>query len=183
MAIELHKFKVVGISSLLMHSPKNMGKDKSGDGLAAKKYPAPDVEAESVAYRDDDGFLFLPSIAFRASLLRACMGRKIGKYSANSQVAAGVFNADVQTRLAHPKTGKPIKDYKVKPDPVVIQKQRVLKYRPEIPEWSAEVTFEIDTDFVTKQQVKELLNIAGRIAGVGDWRPACKGPHGRYQVA
>src|SRR5688572_33347941 len=112
MAIELHRFKVIGISSLLMHSQKNMGKEQGGEGLKTKKYPPPAEEAESVAYRDDDGFLFLPSIAFRSSLLRGCMGRKIGKYSANSQVAAGVFNVDVQTRLQHPKTGKPIKEFR-----------------------------------------------------------------------
>jgi len=30
--------------------------------------------------------------------------------------------------------------------------------------------------------MKELFDIAGRIVGIGDWRPAKKGPYGKFQV-
>ena len=30
--------------------------------------------------------------------------------------------------------------------------------------------------------MKELLEIAGKVAGLGDWRPQKKGPYGKFQV-
>jgi len=30
--------------------------------------------------------------------------------------------------------------------------------------------------------MKELLDIAGKVAGLGDWRPQKKGPYGKFMV-
>lgn len=181
MAIAVHKFRVVGISALLMNNPMAMG----GGGekkMGAKKIPSPDEEAAAKVYRLDDGQLYLPSICFRSSLLRGCTGKRIGKVGAAGQVAAGVFNVGTEVRLVHPKTGKPIKDYAVHTTRCVVQKNGVIRARPMVHEWACEVPFEVDDDFVTQNHVRELLGIAGRIAGVGDWRPQTRGPYGRYRV-
>lgn len=180
MAIEVRTFRVEGISSLLMNNPQGM--DGGAPKMGAKKIPTPEEEAAAKVYRLEDGSLYLPSISFRSSLLRGCVGKRIGKVGAASQVAAGVFNAEPETPLIDPETGEPITEYRIHKTRCVVQKQGVIRARPEIPRWAADVVFEIDTDFVTVEQVRELLGIAGRIAGVGDWRPEKKGPHGRYRV-
>ena len=64
----------------------------------------------------------------------------------------------------------------------VVQKNGILRSRPIIPVWAVDVIFEIDDDFIVPSQVLSLMNDAGRIAGVGDWRPAKKGRYGRYKV-
>lgn len=181
MTIEVHTFHVEGISSLLMNNPAGMGGGQPTMG--AKKIPTPEEEAAAKVYRSADGTLYLPSIQFRSSLLNGCTGKRIGKVGAARQVSAGVFNVETETPLKTPgKSGKPIKDYRIHQTRAVVQKQGVIRARAEVPEWAADVVFEIDTDFITVDQVRELLNVAGRIAGVGDWRPAKKGPHGRYRV-
>ena len=48
--------------------------------------------------------------------------------------------------------------------------------------WGCLLELEVDPDFTNAFQVEELLNISGRISGVGDYRPERRGPHGRYRA-
>ena len=53
----------------------------------------------------------------------------------------------------------------------VIQGQGVLRSRPKISNCYVNIDFEVDADFIADPKVLlDLLNIAGKIAGVGDWR-------------
>ena len=44
------------------------------------------------------------------------------------------------------------------------------------------VCCEIDEEQIEVPVMKELFDIAGRIVGIGDWRPAKKGRFGKFQV-
>lgn len=182
MTIAVHKFRVEGISSLLMNNPSSMAGGGGTPKLGVKHIPTPEIEAASKVYRNDGKELVMPSIAFRSSLLRGCVGKKIGKTGAATKVAGGVFAIEPMTPLIDPQTSEPITEYRVHVTRCVVQRNGVIRGRPEIPKWAAEILFEVDTDFIEPDQVRELLSIAGRIAGVGDWRPEKRGPHGRYKV-
>ena len=183
MSIEQHAFKVRGLSPLLMHNPRGMLATPAG-GLKTRSYPSPEEEAETAAYRlEGSGQLYLPSVCFRASLLRGCVGRRVGKYGAATLMQAAVFTTSTECLLLDPKSGEPITDYKVFTTSVVPPKQgRIPRSRPLIQSWEVDLTLDIDNSFTTPKMVEELLDIAGRIAGVGDWRPGKKGEYGRYQV-
>lgn len=180
-AIKICEFTVQGISNILMHNPASMrsGGDTS---VAKKKIPTPEVEAAAAVYRNGGKGLVVPSVAFKSSLLRGCSGKRIGKVSAVGQIAAGVFEVEPYTALIDPKTKKPLTEYRVHVARVVVQKNGIMRARAEVGPWMAIVAFELDDDFVVEQQVRELFNIAGRIAGIGDWRPEKKGRFGRYLV-
>ena len=68
----------------------------------------------------------------------------------------------------------------------VVQGQGVLRARARVPEWQTEVEFEYDPDFVTPEIIAEAFSIAGRVVGIGDYRPRCPrgkgGPFGRFSV-
>ena len=51
-----------------MHSPQALMEGGSASP-STKKVPTPEEEAEKGAYRDEAGFLYLPSAAFRASIM------------------------------------------------------------------------------------------------------------------
>ena len=57
-----------------------------------------------------------------------------------------------------------------------------MRARPRFNEWACMVAFEIDQDFVSTEVVLELFNRAGKVAGVGDFRPGKQGIYGRYKV-
>lgn len=181
MALEVHRYRVEGISSLLMHSPQAMMEGRTA-GPTTKTIPTPEEEAEKGVYRDEEGCLYLPSAAFKASLLHGAGGRRLGKTAARTIVAGGVFATQPRTYLVDPESRVALREYRVHVARVVVQRNSILRARPEIPRWGCVVEFEVDLELVQPWQVEELMNISGRISGVGDFRPQCKGPHGRYRV-
>lgn len=181
MALEVYGYRVEGVSSLLMHSPAAMMEPQS-ERPTTKRIPAPEEEAEKGCYRDEEGFLYLPSAAFRASLMHGAGGRRIGKIAARTVLSGAVFNIGPKTSLVDPDSGERIQDYKINLARVVIGRASIVRARPEIERWGCLLELEVDLDFTNSRQVEELLNIAGRISGVGDYRPERKGPHGRYRA-
>ena len=181
--MEIVVFKIVGLSPLLQHNPRTMGSAGKRESLGTKVIPTPEEEAEAGTYRLPDGQLYVRSDAFRGSIIGrggAASGRRIGKATANSRVAAGLFMPEPECPLHHPKTGKPIHDYEIDTRRALVQGNGVLRSRPMIRDWACDLVCEIDELFITIDQVLELLNIAGKVAGVGDFRPQCKGVFGRY---
>jgi hypothetical protein len=48
--------------------------------------------------------------------------------------------------------------------------------------WALSFTLVIDQAVIAEKVARELLDIAGTRIGLGDFRPACKGPYGRFVV-
>lgn len=61
---------------------------------------------------------------------------------------------------------------------VVVAKARVMRERPRFPEWNLEFTLAYDNSVLNTEQVRELIETAGRYIGLGTWRPR----HGRFEV-
>ena len=59
---------------------------------------------------------------------------------------------------------------------------RILCYRPIFDEWSVTFTVDLDTSEMTPKLLREILDKSGKAIGLGDFRPACKGPYGRFVV-
>ena len=54
--------------------------------------------------------------------------------------------------------------------------------RAEFHNWAIDLPIEFDADFTSLEVIVNLLQRAGRCIGVGAWRPACGGLHGRFKV-
>lgn len=61
---------------------------------------------------------------------------------------------------------------------VRVQNARLVRTRPIFPEWQATITLSFEDSVVNLAQVDEWIFIAGRMIGLGDWRPR----HGRFSV-
>jgi hypothetical protein len=59
---------------------------------------------------------------------------------------------------------------------------RILCHRPSFHDWRIGFTLDVDTDMITVKMVREILDAAGKRIGLGDFRPACKGPFGKFVV-
>jgi len=176
-------YKITAISPLLQNNPASMA--RSNGDLGVKKIPTPDEESAQKVYRNEDGTFYILSEAFRSAIVGkggAASGRKIGKRTAISACCAGLFTTETRCTLFDPDTEKPLKKYEIDTRRAVVQGQGVLRSRPMFPKWGLLLAFEIDEDWVTLQMVLELLNIAGKVAGVGDFRPQKKGSFGRFKA-
>jgi len=179
---EMKVFRIIGISPLLTNNPSSM--KRVDEGIGTKKIPTPEDEAAAKLYRDDNGFYIL-SEAFRSAIIGSgggASGKKIGKFSAASRVSAGMFTVEPHATLLDPQTLKPLTTYQIDTRRAVVQRQGVLRSRPMFTPWAVRLPVEIDTDFVTANHILELLNLSGKIAGVGDFRPQRKGTFGRFKA-
>jgi hypothetical protein len=175
MAVEIHVWKLTALSPLLQNNPASTMTSTGDDSLSAKKKTYDDdEEAEIRTYKADDGTFYHPSASLRSAVLEAAKGRKIGKKAARAIISGALFPAEERITICNG-DGKPAKKFAVHKCRVKIGKAGILRCRPMFENWSAKVPFEVESDLVTPSLVTDLLNVAGRIIGIGDNRPDTSG--------
>lgn len=60
---------------------------------------------------------------------------------------------------------------------------RILCHRPSFNDWKIGFTLSYDPDMISGKLVREIVDAAGKRIGLGDFRPACKGPFGKFVVS
>lgn len=174
-------YKVQGASPLLTHNPAGMG--QASDSLKTKKsqIPTPEAEAAAGLYITEAGHFGLPAASFRGALVGAAKGRKFGKTFATSAVKGAVFVSDELCTILD-ENGDPATDYVIDARRAKVGTSGITRHRPKFTDWFTVITFDVDDDILSGDQVMDLLEIAGRSVGVGDYRPECSGWFGRFEV-
>lgn len=179
---EILTFDIIGISPLLQNNPAEFigVADEVGLSKAKKKYND-EEEARARLYTGSSGLYYHPSCAFIRAMLRAVTNMKFGKLAATRCIQGAVFATETESVLLDA-DGEPLTEYTIDRRSVVIVKNRVLRCRPCFPEWRVRLALEVDRDFLQESHVREALSRAGRIVGIGDYRPDKGGAFGRFRV-
>lgn len=148
-----------------MHSAAKLG--QPSDSRKTANYD-PKVEAESVAYRNSEGLLCIPHLAIYGTMRKVATNFKAkgkGKKTLKDFVYSGLQVNPEMIPLNE-------QEYTIDASPVVIQRSRVLRWRPRFNKWSCsfEITI-VDPRVWSDVQVRDLLEDAGRYAGLLDSRP------------
>ncbi len=164
-----YKVKVKGTAPLLMNKFSEAVEKKS---TRKKKVYVPEEEAERKTYRTEDGKLFLPSTHFKASMIKSAVDFTMtGRKTYKDYIKSGLFILEQEIVLDQQK-------YEIFACPVVIQRARVMSWRPMFKEWSCAFTLDIADDMMNAETVKDILESAGKYKAVGDYRPE----HGRFEI-
>lgn len=172
--------KITGLPpGILFHNPASMVKSQK---TARKIVPDPKVEAESYTYRNEHGILCIPSYALHRALIQAATGLKSPQ---NRKLTLAPFIAgDLMFEDQLISFGQ--KRFEIDARPVVIQRNRIVRYRPMLREWSAKFVLEWEPSTLGNDFhdviLPDLLSAAGHRIGIGDFRPAKGGPFGRFKV-
>jgi hypothetical protein len=59
---------------------------------------------------------------------------------------------------------------------------RILCHRPCFHDWKLTFPVDLDTTLIGPKLFREIVDAAGKRIGLGDFRPACKGPFGKFVV-
>jgi len=176
--------KIAGLPpGLLMNNPKSMRCYVEGKRTCVHNVPITercDACIEARAYRKSNGNLYIPSTWIYNAMIRA-----FGSYKIKGARGKRYTAADVAGLLAifPDEIDLGVKDYQVHESFVVIQRNRIIRYRPWLPEWQASFWMKVDPSFGTNLNlVQTVLEDAGSRVGIGDYRPARKGPFGRFTV-
>jgi hypothetical protein len=180
--------ELTGDSALLQH---RMSEEALFGLLGAKTKKKQDKEeltpreiAEKGAYKSEDGSFYIPSTyisgAFKAV---ASDYRQTNSKRSLKAIAAGVFRPlDMNITLLDD-SNEPIKNFEVD----IMKGTNHLKgavaiCRPRFDKWKVKTTVEIDEELLSQEICHQVLNDAGRRAGIGAFRVSKGGPFGRFRV-
>ncbi|MSU75904.1 hypothetical protein EXS54_00285 [Patescibacteria group bacterium] len=140
------------------------------------------AEAEEKLYTDDEGNLGIPMENLFSCLVEAGRYVKVNKkqVSTASSTILPAFLTIEDTFLAFTEYS----DWEVDKRRGVNPNggEATCLVRPKFKEWQCQVTLEIDEKIASEGTVQDLLSIAGSRIGLGDFRPAKRGPFGRFAV-
>lgn len=168
--------QVTGSADMLFHRWNNEAvaeKAAAKKGSAAKKTD----NVESYVYRNDDGELCLPGEYLRGAIVGAAKFKQDPRSPRKS--AMDLFKAGVISLTPLASLGVKDWDY-LDMRRVVVQRNGVTRTRPAMKAgWIAEVQLMINTpEYIDEAFLLDVLGTAGRLIGVGDFRPT----YGRFNV-
>lgn len=181
------KVRITGISPLLMNRFTDEAEVATSSGhssaIGTGKHGTPREQAEKTAYRDSKTKeLFLPGPNIFAAMIEAGKFHKIGKARVTTQraslVPAGIVVTDMMIPLG-------TKEFEVDSRRIVnpATNGARLRHRARLDQWEGSFTLQVDEDLFHADFVRLLLDDAGKKVGVGDFRPAKRGPFGRFVVS
>ena len=175
---------IQGKTPLIMNrfTESNEVKVSSGTSAVAVGHKGtPREQATPKAYMDKEGNLYIPGPNIFACLIAAGSFHKVGKTKVttlkSSLIPAGMAIEEIVCPLD-------TKEFEVDSRSVVIPATggRIMCHRPRLDTWITQFTLSVDESMFAPEFVRILVDDAGSKVGLGDFRPARKGPFGRFSV-
>jgi hypothetical protein len=175
---------IQGVTPLLMNRFQEANEVKVQSGISAVSISGkgtPREQAALKAYSDDKGNLYIPGPNIFSCIIQAGTFHKCGKSKIttlkSSLIPAGMSIMDLVCPLD-------TMEFEVDSRSVVIPSTggRIMAHRPRLDEWSLTFTLDVDTTMFDLKTARLLIDDAGKKVGLGDFRPARKGPFGKFVV-
>jgi hypothetical protein len=177
--------EISGESPLLCNKFTDAAMLKIDGGTSAFQSAAdkgtPRVRASERLYLDSEGRPVLPGPNLYRAIVDAGRFHKAGKEKIttlkSSLVPAGMWLREIEL---------PIVDGAWEPDVRAVVNPatggRMVACRPRFDRWLVRFSLDVDDKMFSSSIVRSLVDDAGQKIGVGDFRPARKGPFGRFKV-
>lgn len=186
------ELKITGESALIMHSDKLSDPlhpmTKEHKKLTSKRKKTDDdhiaiarSEWASSMYFDENLGPYLPTVNVKAALVE---GAKLSKLGAAINRGTWFMSEREKIKYNGPKTLDEMWETGRFTDArsVVVQRSRLIRYRPIFAEWSLTVPISFDPYIIERDQIASAMTEAGKYIGLGDYRPNKGGPFGRFSV-
>lgn len=135
-----------------------------------KKEYIPKEEAKIKLYTTEDGYPYQPATHLEGAMIEAAKRFKWeGRKTMMDLFKSSIFVSPEEIPFETPENPN---NYKIDERPVVINRARVLAWRPRWDEW--QLSFYVNVfqpDQISTQQLKEIISHAGYFVGIGDFRP------------
>lgn len=159
---ETYRVRIDGTRPLLMHRPSGIGQTKGRQVIFD-----PVEDAKKALYLDRNGAIVVPSLNLLSCLRTAgteftVPGR--GKKTFKDYIYAGLRIEPLDIPLIY--SG----EYEIDQRPVKLS-GRVMRARPKFYPWGLEFQITIVDSIIHHSSLKDILILAGRLKGLGDFRP------------
>lgn len=143
----------------------------------------PREQAEKKLYLGrDEKTLIVPGPNIFSCIVAAGSFHKAGRTKITTQksslIPACVTIEDIEIPL-HSKEGWSVDTRAVR---IPATGGRILAHRPIFNDWKLRFHIELDESFLSEKLLRQIVDDAGKRVGLGDFRPSCKGPYGKFVV-
>lgn len=191
--VQVAKVKIVGTAPLIVHAwsekARKMIQDKQAKkAKGPKEARDPKADYEASFYVAEEGWYGVPACAFKAALVGAA--RQVDGMSMVMAKRSFFVLGDGPskdgghdlTRIRHPVPPR------MRTDMVRLESGVAdVRYRPEFPQWSAELTIRFNAGIMSAEQLLNLVALAGAWEGCCEWRPSAPnsatGSYGTWELA
>lgn len=174
---------IVGVSPLIIHAWSEKAKreiaDKQAGAPRNKKHDPriPEQDYEQAKHKSPLGWEGFPAAGFKAAMIRGA--KMIGMVMKDTQTAFFIKADCEETQLVRIDGPSRMRTDMVR----VGMGSADIRYRPEYPEWSANLIVEFNSGLVSLAQVYQLVKAAGYGCGIGEMRPEkTKFNFGRFKL-
>jgi len=165
--------EITGIAPLLQH---RFATEEHGENTSKskKKVYNPKEEAEKCLYKNEKGEIYQPAEHIFQSMVRAAVDFKFEKKRTYKDViTSGIVVQPEEIPLITEE------QYEIDARGAVIQRARVVRWRPRFNKWKLKFNIDIlDDQNISVPTLKEILERAGTTKGIGDYRPR----FGRFMI-
>lgn len=183
------EIELTGTTPLLQH---RMDEESLFALLGAKTSRKADKEeltprqiAEKAAYKTEDGQYCIPAeyVSGAFSHVASDYKQKNSTRKSLKTIAKGIFQPLEQFGLLTDLENKPTMSFEVDIRKATNhQKGAVAVCRPRFDRWKTKIKFQVDESLVSLDTVHQILNDAGKRAGVGSFRVSKGGYFGQFRV-
>lgn len=180
------KIAISGTTPLLCNKFTDAAQMKASSGTSSAltgDKGTPKEQAEQKLYLGIKGGLIIPQPNLFRCIIDAGTYFKAGKTKITTQKTS-IIPACVEVHGAEiPLVSKDSWRVDTRAVRIPATGGRILCHRPCFDDWSLTFDVTIDTDMIGEKLFRELVDAAGKRIGLGDFRPACKGPFGKFVVS
>jgi hypothetical protein len=178
--MKTYNIEIEGTSPLLMNRPSQL--DIGEKSKTSKRETQTPIEiAEAKLYTDADGRTYIPATWFQGCLVEAGKQKKMMGKGSSKATYSKVAGSSVEVNPFEILLKEKFEVFTILAVNPTTKGRNVL-HRPMFKKWKIDFEVTFDEEAIEVPVMKELFDIAGRIVGVGDWRPAKKGRFGKFQV-
>lgn len=142
----------------------------------------PREQATPKLYTDEKGNPIIPQPNLFRCIIDAGKYFKLGKVKVTT-VRSSVIPACISIdELYFPIKHKEPWTVDTRPVRIPATGGRILTHRPCFNDWSLSFDVELDESEMSESFFREIIDAAGKKIGLGDFRPDCKGPFGKFVV-
>ena len=178
--MKTYNITIEGITPLLMNRPSQLDiGDKSK--TAKRETQTPTEIAEDKIYKDSDDKIYIPATWFQGCIVEAGKQKKMLGKGSSKATYSKVAGSSVEINPFEIELNSKWKVFSILAVNPTTRGKNVL-HRPQFDKWKIDFEVTFDEETIEVPVMKELFDIAGRVVGVGDWRPSKKGRFGKFQV-
>ena len=144
---------------------------------------SPKESAEEFLYKGSDGeTLIFPGPNIFSNIIEGGKFHKAGKSKITTLKSSLIPSCMMVDDIEIPIESEEGWQVDTRPVRIPATGGRILRHRPLFNDWKLTFSITLDESFISVKLMRQIIDDAGSRIGLGAFRPACKGPYGRYKV-